>query len=421
MTYEQALDYIHSVYWRGSKLGLERITQLLARMGEPQKRLRFVHVAGTNGKGSVCAMLASVLRAQGYCTGLYISPYIERFNERMQVDGQSIGDEELAAITAHVKTFAEAMDELPTEFEIVCAIAFEYFVRAGCDIVVLEVGLGGRLDATNVIDSPLCAVITAIDYDHTEYLGGTLAAIAAEKAGIIKPGTAVVSWPQPPEAMTVIEAACAQQDVPLTVSDFSNITPRTDGLEGQVFDYRDLPDLRISLLGAHQLRNAAVAVDAARVLNQRELTVSDAAIRDGLRDTRWPGRFEVLAKDPIVVVDGGHNAQGAQAAAEAVRHYLGGRVVVLVGLLADKDRDAMLASLDKVAVCYIATQPPNPRALDAEVLAKQLRAFGKPVRAVPDVTEACAAAHQLAKGKDLPLLAVGSLYMVGDVRRYFLG
>lgn len=420
MTYEQALAYIHSVYWRGSKLGLARITELLRRMGDPQKKLRFLHVAGTNGKGSVCAILAAVLRAQGYRTGLYTSPYIERFNERMQIDGQPIPDGELAQLTDYVRGFAESMDSLPTEFEIVCAVAFAYFAQNGCDIVVLEVGLGGRLDATNVIDSPLCAVVTAIDYDHTEYLGETLAAIAAEKAGIIKAGTAVVSYEQPPEALAVLEQRCAAVGATLAVSDFSRLVSRVDSLDGQVFDYKDLRGLKIRLLGAHQQRNAAVAVDTVEALNGRGLEVSEQALRQGLESARWPGRFELLRRDPVVVVDGGHNAQGAAAAAAAVKTYLGGRAILLVGLLADKDRASMLTALDTVAGGYVATSPPNPRALDADVLAKELAAFEKPVVAAPDLQQACAAALGMAAQTGLPVLAVGSLYMVGDIRRYFL-
>lgn len=420
MTYEQALDYIHGVYWRGSKLGLERITELLDRMGNPHRKLRFVHVAGTNGKGSVCAMLAAVLQAQGYRTGLYISPYIERFNERMQIDGQPVSDKELAEITGDVKQFAEAMDSLPTEFEIVCAIAFEYFMRNGCDIVVLEVGLGGRLDATNVIDSPLAAVLTPIDYDHTEYLGETLAEIAGEKAGIIKKNTAVVSYEQRPEAMAVIEQKCRETGSALTVCDFSRLLSRRDDVSGQVFDYKAYSGLQIRLLGQHQLKNAALAVETVDDLRHRGLVISEQSLRTGLEQAVWPGRFEVLCTEPLVVVDGGHNVQGIRAAVEAARRYFGKKAVVLTGILADKDRAVMLEALDEVACRYVATQPPNPRALSADELARELAAFGKLVCAAPDVKKACALAFDTAKKDGVPLLAIGSLYMVGDIRRYFL-
>ncbi len=417
MTIQEALAYIHSIYWRGSKLGLERITELLDRMGNPQDALRFVHVAGTNGKGSTCAMLAAVFQRAEYRTGLYISPYLTRFNERMQIDGREIADGQLCAITEYVRDFAEQMTDLPTEFEIVCAIAFEYFKRERCDLVVLEVGLGGRLDATNVIRAPLCSVITTIDYDHTQYLGDTLAQIAAEKAGIIK-GGAVVSDAQQPEAMAVLERRCRELDCTFRVVRPENIELLESSLDGQRFRYNGAP-YEIALLGRHQLRNAAVVLETIAAVRAAGIAVPEPALTAGLRAARWPGRFEVLRRRPPAVVDGGHNPQGVRAAVEAASEYLGPGLVVLVGVLADKDVDGMLRELDRVAARYVATMPDYPRALDAGKLAEKLAVFGKPVAVKPNVAEACAEAERLC-GADGAILALGSLYMAGEIRAYFL-
>lgn len=420
MTYKQTIEYIHSVYWRGSKLGLERVAELLSRMGNPQDKLRFVHVAGTNGKGSVCAMLSSVLKEAGYRTGLYISPYIERFNERILVDSVPIPDDRLCEVTEYVRGFAESMDDLPTEFEIVCAIAFEYYWREKCDIVVLEVGLGGRLDATNVIQSPLAAVITAIDYDHMAYLGDTLEKIAAEKCGIIKSGTAVVSYEQAAEAKSVVEQKCRETNAALTFCDFSKLVCVSNTIDGQVFGYRQFESLRINLLGAHQCKNAALAVEAALALRGLGLYISDDAISNGLATASWPARFEVLCRDTLVILDGAHNHQGAEAAADAARIYMGDKeVVVLAGVLEDKQYREMLEAFDGVASMYVASQPSNPRALAADNLGRELEKFGRPVYIEPDITKAIQYAFYTAQKNGMHVLAAGSLYMAGEIRKYF--
>ena len=268
MTIEQAMELIHGVEWRGSRPGLARVRELLHRLGDPQDGLQFVHIAGTNGKGSTAAMLASILRAAGYTTGLFTSPYLERFAERMQVNGVPVPDAEFAAVCEALQPCIAAMDDPPTEFELVTAAAMLWFRRRGCDVVVLEVGLGGRLDATNVIAAPACAVITNIGLDHTEILGDTLEQIAREKAGILKPGTRAVSYPQTPEVRAVLHEICAQRGIPLTEADAAAIVPLTDGVDGQTFTYRGA-EYTLPLLGAHQLRNAAVALETVTALRAR--------------------------------------------------------------------------------------------------------------------------------------------------------
>ena len=337
MTIDQAMELIHGVAWRGSRPGLARVRELLHRLGDPQDGLQFVHIAGTNGKGSTAAMLASILRAAGYTTGLFTSPYLERFAERMQVNGVPVPDAEFAAVCEALQPCIAAMDDPPTEFELVTAAAMLWFRRRGCDVVVLEVGLGGRLDATNVIAAPACAVITNIGLDHTEILGDTLEQIAREKAGILKPGTRAVSYPQTPEVRAVLHEICAQRGIPLTEADAAAIVPLTDGVDGQTFTYRGA-EYTLPLLGAHQLRNAAVALETVTALRARGWRIPDAAVRAGLAQVRWPARFELLRRAPWFVLDGGHNPQCAQTVADNLaRYFPGRRITLLVGVLADTD------------------------------------------------------------------------------------
>lgn len=415
MTIEEAMELIHGVEWRGSRPGLTRVRELLHRLGDPQDGLQFVHIAGTNGKGSTAAMLASILRAAGYTTGLFTSPYLERFAERMQVNGVPVPDAEFAAVCEALQPCIAAMDDPPTEFELVTAAAMLWFRRRGCDVVVLEVGLGGRLDATNVIAAPACAVITNIGLDHTEILGDTLEQIAREKAGILKPGTRAVSYPQTPEVRAVLHEICAQRGIPLTEVDAAAIAPLTDGVDGQTFTYRGA-EYALPLLGAHQLRNAAVALETVTALRARGWRIPDAAVRAGLAQVRWPARFELLRRAPWFVLDGGHNPQCAQTVADNLAHYFPGRrITLLVGVLADKDYPAMLAALDTQAAAYIAATPLSPRALPAAELGDYLKRFGKPVTVCADPAQAAELALAHAAPEDV-ICAVGSLYMAGAIR-----
>lgn len=416
MNVVQALEYIHSVSWKGSVPGLSRTRELLTRMGDPQKKLKFVHIAGTNGKGSTAAMTASILRQAGYRTGLYTSPYLFRFNERMGVDGADISDEELAEITEFVRPHAEAMADHPTEFELVTAIAMEFFVRRGCEIVVLEVGLGGELDSTNVIDPPEVAVITNIGLDHTDILGDTVAQIAQAKAGIIKRGCDVVIYRGAQAVEAVLEQACAAQGARLHRADFGSIRLRSHSFAGQVFDCGDLLGLELPLLGAHQLKNAAVALGAVQCLQNRGWRITQADIRAGLAQVRWPGRFERIARQPDFVVDGGHNPQCLEALAQNVRDYLAGRRIIgLTGVMADKDYRQMYETMAPLIAAFVTVTPNNPRAMSAESLAGVLKPMGKPVTACETVESGIRTAVALA-GESGLVLSFGSLYLVGDVR-----
>lgn len=500
-----AIEYINTPRWLTSRLGLERIRELLDRLGRPQDRLKFVHVAGTNGKGSTCAFTASILAEAGFKTGLFTSPYVETFHERIRVNGCNISDEDLTSATLRVRECAEAMEaeggEHPTEFELMTAVALVHFAHVGCDIVVLEVGLGGRLDSTNVIAAPEVAAIVSIALDHTNLLGNTLAEIAHEKAGIVKEGSTVVSWPQEPSAMEVVEDAARRAGDKLVVPDFSLLSvgkvtrgaaPLTHGtalehaphaqelqagagfdagfggrmpravphepnvpsgtfarardclsmayahqtpmsqVESAVpmrqFSYRGR-EYATRLLGSYQPSNAAMAIEIAGALRERGWEIPDEAIARGIAETRWPARFEVLdqpAGMPTVVIDGGHNPQGAGVLADSLRDvFPDKRPVFLVGILADKDYRSMLRAVAPLASAFVCVTPPNPRALDAADLAEAIRetcdelGVRTTVEVAGDFGDAVSAARKIAGSEGL-ICAFGSLYSIADVKAAFL-
>ena len=516
-----AIEYINTPRWLTSRLGLERIRELLDRLGRPQDRLKFVHVAGTNGKGSTCAFTASILTEAVFKTGLFTSPYVETFHERIRVNGCNISDEDLTAATLRVRECAEAMEaeggEHPTEFELMTAVALVHFAHVGCDIVVLEVGLGGRLDSTNVIAAPEVAAIVSIALDHTNLLGNTLAEIAHEKAGIVKEGSTVVSWPQEPSAMEVVEGAARRAGDTLIVPDFSMLsvgkvvgatgrtaleheghTPCSDsprfaaelraehaaptqkpqasssidaGFGGRMprvvphepnvpsgtfvraqdclnmayahrtpvsqvdsavpmrqFFYRGC-EYATRLLGSYQPSNAAMAIEIAGALRERGWEIPDEAIARGIAETRWPARFEVLdqpAGMPTVVIDGGHNPQGAGVLADSLRDvFPDKKPVFLVGILADKDYRSMLRAVAPLTSAFVCVTPPNPRALDAADLAEAIRetcdelGVRATVEIAGDFDDAVSAARKIAGSEGL-ICAFGSLYSIADVKAAFL-
>ena len=418
MDYQEALNYIDGVAWFGSKPGLSRVTELLRALGDPQDRLKFVHIAGTNGKGSCAAMLASVLKAAGYKTGLFTSPYLYRFNERMQINGEEIGNEALADIVTRVSIPAEKMEDHPTEFELMTAAAMLWYAEEGCDIVVLEVGLGGRFDATNIISRPEVSVIMNIGLDHTKILGDTVEQIAAEKAGIIKPGCPCVLYQQSESVTQVIRDRCGETGSALTVADFSAIKTEFDSLEGQVFTYKG-EAYAIPLLGEHQRKNAAVVIETAEVLRRRGWRLPQEDVEHGLYAVSWPARFEPVAEEPYFIVDGGHNPQCAQTVAENLQNYFPlCRRVLLMGVLADKDYQGLSEILAPEADKFVCVTPNSDRALPAQELAELLRSFGKPVTVCDSIKEGVSAAIDAA-GPEGMVCAVGSLYMVGEIRACF--
>ena len=416
MNAEQAIAYIHSVCWKGSIPGLGRTQELLEKMGNPEKKLKFVHIAGTNGKGSTAAMTASILSRAGYRTGLYTSPYIYRFHERIQVDGVEISDEDLTQITEYVKPLADSMAQSPTEFELVCCIAFEYFYRKKCDIVVLEVGMGGAWDATNVIEVPEVAVITNIGLDHTEYLGDTVEKIAETKSGIFKPHGHAVVYRSTPSVEAVYERVCAERDVSLRKADFDGLVLKAHTLEGQVFDCGSRKNLVLPLLGDHQLHNASVVLSIADTLIGEGWKISEQNIYDGIRDVRWPGRFDIVCRKPLFIIDGGHNPQCIEALVKNIRDYLAGKkVIALTGVLADKDYADMYKPVMPLVDRFVCITPPNPRKLEAEQLARYLRQAGAQAQASESILGGVKQAMDLA-GEDGVVLCFGSLYSIGGIR-----
>ena len=418
MNVQEALAYISGVEFFGSKPGLTRIRELLERLGDPQKKLRFIHIAGTNGKGSCAAMTASILKAAGYKTGLYTSPYLYRFNERMQMNGRQIDDEVLAEIVTRVKPAAEAMEDHPTEFELMTAAALLWFAQEGCDIVVLEVGLGGRFDATNIIAAPEAAVIMNIGLDHTAVLGDTVEQIAFEKAGIIKPGTDVVLFQQSESVTEVIRRRCEEEGARLHIADFKQIVSEFDSVFGQSFTYRGQP-YALPLLGAHQLKNAAVVLELVEVLREKGWKLEQTDVEHGLYAVSWPGRFELLSDEPLFVVDGGHNPQCAETVRDNLLHYFPDkRRILLLGILRDKDYAGLTAILDEAADEYLCITPASHRALPAAELAEHLARYGKPVTVCGSIRDGGTEALRRSDG-DSVVCAVGSLYSVGEIRACF--
>ena len=415
MTYDEAISYIHSVSWRGSRPGLSRIEELCRLIGDPQDSLRFVHVAGTNGKGSFCCMLESVLRTAGYKTGLFTSPYVLSFRERMRVNGCDISEDELAEVTDFVRGFADKLDDPPTEFELITAIAFEYFHRSGCDIVVLEVGMGGRLDSTNIIKTPVLSVITEISLDHTAVLGPTVEAIAGEKAGIIKDGVPVVFTGTDARAGDVIYASASAHGSRISSPDYGALRVKKSGIRGSLFDYGAGVDYEISLAGLYQPRNAAAVIHTAEVLTSLGYALTENDVRRGIASAVWHARFELLRCDPVIIYDGGHNPQGVRAAFESISAYFPGqRITALSGVMADKDyRDLINTAAPHIAHIYTVT-PDNPRSLSAEEYAASYRDAGVTATPCAAVAEGVALAAADAGAHKRPLFIFGSLYMYAE-------
>ena len=418
MNYQEAISFIQDSSWMGCKPGLGRITELMDLLGNPQNDLQFIHVAGSNGKGSTSAMLSSILTYAGYRTGLFTSPHLCRYNERIKINNIDISDDELCSVAEKVSVAVKQMHEEPTEFERFTAIALLYFQMCACDIVVLEVGLGGRLDSTNVIKAPVLSVITNIGLEHTELLGDTLEKIAAEKAGIIKSGSDVVLYEQSAEVEKVIRRKCEVFHCGLTVTDHTQEQLEQMDMTGQIFSYRKRKSLRLNLLGMYQFHNAAVVLDAVDALNQRGFSVSEEAVAEGLSRVVWPARMELLGKDPLFLLDGAHNPQCAEALAEALSMLTPEKKAVFItGVLADKDYPAMLAKTIPFAGHCICVTPKSDRALPAEQLSNYLKNQGIDATAAKCIDDAILMALEMAQGEII--VAFGSLYMAGEIRSHY--
>ena len=420
MDYQQAVDYIESPALPRGRYGLERLKQALELLGNPQHKVRFVHVAGTNGKGSCAAMLASVLKEAGYRTGLYISPHLRRYNERMQVDGVDISDDDLIRAAQRVKEVCEQLGGTPIVFEVLTLMALWYFAERRCDFVVLEVGIGGKLDATNCIPAPAAALIAQLGFDHTETLGSTIEEIAAQKGGIAKSGSQLVMAEQEPAALRVVEQLCREQGCGFTVADPERLQVLSTSPEGQRLRDRTYGELLLPLAGSHQVKNAANVLTVVEVLKGEGFAIPDRAVRQGIERTVWPARFERLSRSPDFILDGGHNPQCVQAAVQALQdYYPGKKVVFLTGMMKDKDSAAMLAKMAEVAKAFVCLHADSERAFGAQELAREIEnTLSLAAYPAASPQEGCALAQRLA-GEQGVVCALGSLYLAGEIRAVF--
>lgn len=425
MNYREAIEYIHGTKKFGSKLGLDNIRELLRLLGNPHNDLKFIHVAGTNGKGSTSSFIASILIEGGYKVGLFTSPYLEVFNERMRINNQDISDESLAKITLTVKEKVDEMLERgiahPTEFEIVTAIAMQYYKEENVDFVVLEVGLGGRYDSTNVIENSVASVITTISMDHTDILGDTIGKIAYEKAGIIKDNGFVISYPQENDAQEIIAKVAKEKNARLEFVPTDNIEVKETTEFGSKFSFEykntKMSDLEIGLIGQHQTQNAATALTT--ILSLREegyISISDEAIRKGLKETKWSGRLEVIRRNPTFLIDGAHNIQGIQALKKTINSVFNyDKLILGVAILADKDVEHMIEELVPIADKIVVTEANIFRALKAEELAAKIEKYNNNIIIESNIEKAVQKTFEIANENDLIVFS-GSLYLIGDVR-----
>ena len=426
MKYQESLDFILGTPNPGGVYERNVMQSLLAKLGDPHMGVKYVHIAGTNGKGTTSAFLASVLREAGYKTGLYTSPFIQRFNERIQVNGEQIPDDYLARITTKIADAVPAVmaegRRRPTIFELITALGFCWFKEQNCDIVVLEVGMGGRLDATNAIldeDSVVSAMVN-IGFDHMEFLGDTLPLIAGEKAGIIKENGDVVVYGQSPEVEKVFYDKAMEKHAAYTRSDNESAVVEQMDVTGTTFSFGPWRDMKIRLLGKYQVRNACTALTVVERLRLHGYSITDEQVYAGMEKAIWPGRAELLRQDPTVIVDGAHNPQGFEALMETMELLFPGKKLrIVLGVLADKDFNAGIDIAIPHAKKFYAVTPPSYRALDAGTLAEDIREKSEvpvaPFDSIPAAIEAALAESD----KDDVIAILGSLYQVGDVRSYF--
>ncbi len=421
MNYEEALHFFHSFDRFGVQPGLSRVCALSAFLGDPQKELSFIHVAGTNGKGSTSTMLSEVFRAAGYTVGLYTSPYVLNFRERIQVNGKMISEAELSALAQTVKEAVVKCNEndvYPTEFEVVTAAAFAFFKQKNCDIVILEVGLGGRFDATNIIEKPEVSVITSVSFDHVGVLGDTLEKIAGEKAGIIKNGVPVVTSENQPEAVKDVLLAQAEQKN--TVLHFADgmLPFCSETVNGSVVLWNGA-DLHIPFAGAHMVENAGLVIKAA-LLCAEKWNISEQNIRDGISAARIPARLECLCAAPLILLDGSHNDGSTKALSQVLQKHLAGKkILALMGMMADKEVDKSLANLLPCFSLVLTVTPSNPRSMQAAELAEKVKNYGTAAQKTDNIEQAVALAFEKMHDFDA-LVICGSLYLAADVREKFI-
>lgn len=426
MNFEQTLSYIENSMRFGCRPGLERTSRLLELLGNPHKKTKLIHIAGTNGKGSTTAIISNILKHAGYRVGTYTSPHLYKMTERMVINGEQISEEHFVKyanmVIDKMKYMEENNMEVPTQFEMLTAMAFLYFEEMKVDAAVIEVGLGGMYDATNVIDSIL-SVITSISYDHTDILGNTIEKIATEKAGIIKDNTTVVLYPQLyKEAEKIVEAKCIEKNAKLVKVDVEQGRLIKFDILAQSFDYSygeiRLAGLKVPLLGDHQIKNSTVAVTAAIELSKLGFNIAEEHIRKGLETVVWPCRLSVVSKEPFIIIDGAHNEDGVNSLKSAIIKYLSDKSIILViGMLGDKNYSYAVQELAPLAHKIIASEPISPRALKAEQMAEVIRKYNTNAEAEADIIKAIEKAKKSAD-KNSVILICGSLYLAGSAYEY---
>jgi len=421
MNYNEALNYIHSLSKFGSKPGLERVSRLVSLAGNPEKDLKFIHVAGTSGKGSTANILSSILQKAGLKVGLYTSPYIIDFKERFMINGEKISESDFCSLVERLLPIVQSLNNdgiIITEFEFNTVLGLMYFKEQKCDIVCLEVGMGGRFDATNIIDAPLVSVITSIGLDHTDILGDTIEKIAFEKCGIIKEGCKVVSYPiQRDGAKKVIEESCKERGCSLSVPSLDDLSDLNLLLESCEFKYKN-EQYAINMSGEHQVYNAITAIVAVNELAQFGINVPQSAIRDGISGVKCPARLEVISKDPLIIVDGAHNADKVKALYSYVKQFEG-KIVSVCGMLKDKDFASAASLIAPLCKSIVTVTPQNPRALTSYEMAMALSPYCDDITYADSVSEGARLAFSKLNAGDV-LLCWGSLYIAGDVRKTLL-
>ncbi len=419
MKYQEAMDYIESLQTYGIVPGLSNIINLCEKLDNPQKELKFVHIAGTNGKGSVLSFISTVLKEAGYRTGRYISPTIFEYRERIQVNGRMITQKDLCRLMETVK---QACDDLvaenkphPTPFEVETALAFLYFKERKCDIVVLETGMGGAEDATNLIENTLVCALVSISLDHMGILGDTLEKIGMQKAGIIKKGCSVVSAKQKEEVIRVVQDKCIQEEAQLTIADPELVKGLKSTLEKQRFSYGEYKNLEITLIGRYQVDNAVIAIEVIRALAEKGYPVSEKALRKGLLETVWPGRFQMLCKNPVFIADGAHNRDGAKRLAECIQFYFTNRrIIYIMGMLRDKEQEEVIEATYSFAEQILTVPTKGARGTSSYELAQKVQQYHANVTSLDSVEEAVELSF-LMSDKDTVIIAFGSLSFLGQL------
>ncbi|MCM1528630.1 MAG: bifunctional folylpolyglutamate synthase/dihydrofolate synthase [Alistipes sp.] len=413
--HDEILNYLKIASLRGSRLGLERITELCRRLGDPQNKVRTIHIAGTNGKGSFLAMLSAVLTASGYKTGSFSSPGLTGVTDSFRINGKELSADKFSAIMGEIIPVCEAMGECesdkPTEFEVLTAAAFQLFCREKCDIALVECGMGGSTDSTNVIAAPLLSVITNVALDHTSFLGDTVAEIASCKAGIIKSGRPVLFGGNDLTALEIIKERAESSGSRLIVTDNGRLTVTEENIHGMNLTDTNFGEVKMRLSGTYQRYNCANVLTAVEILRAEGLEIPDSAVKAGLSSAIWQGRFEIMCEEPLVIYDGAHNPDGIRQAAATLDKYIHGKIVLLIGVMADKEYELYPEMLGKFIDAAFTVEPDNPRSLDCHTLAKVFSS--RKITAYPceDMKTAVKGAAEYAEKHGLPLIALGSLYM----------